>query len=343
MQINDLEPLKEEYPKKIYAFGVVAPAFRKVDRHLFVPKTHSMEEIYSDKCISIKDSEGNQITSSSQPSLMARMLNNLRPAKGCRVLEVGAGTGYNAALLVELVGEQSKVYTIDINETVVEKAKENLAQAGYSGVNVIAGDGSEGYEPAAPYDRIIVTAGTAEFTRSWITQLADNGVLLAPFSFFGDEQLYEVLAVLRRRGNGIYGRFLYGWVGFMGMLGKHHIVIEDESTKQVLRKLVKGLMDAENKCSQKLFPFDPHSLRIFNYCQISSYSKSELLDINHQINDDTDGYIQWYRKLYDVWTASGSPELSEYQITVDLDRKLAKEVQPFCLLRRHCADILINY
>ena len=343
MQVNDLESLKEEYPKKIYAFGVVASAFRKVDRHLFVPKTHSMEEIYSDKCISIENSEGNQITSSSQPSLMARMLNDLRPAKGCRVLEVGAGTGYNAALLAELVGEQSKVYTIDINETVVEKAKENLAQAGYSGVNVIAGDGSEGYELAAPYDKIIVTAGTAEFTRSWITQLADNGVLLAPFSFWGDEQLYEVLAVLRRRRNGIYGRFLYGWVRFMGMLGKHHIVIEDESTKQVLRKLVKGLMDAENKCSQKLFPADPHSLRAFNYCQISSYSKSELLDINSQINDDADEYVQWYWELYDAWTASGSPELSEYQITVDLDRKLSKGSQPFCLLRRHCADILINY
>lgn len=53
--------------------------------------------------------------------------------------------------------------------------------------------------------------------------------------------------------------------------------------------------------------------------------------------------IIWYRKLYDAWTASGSPELSEYQITVNLDRKLAKEAQPFRLLRRHCADILINY
>ena len=340
---NDLELLKEEYPKKIYAYGMVASAFRKVERHLFVPKTHGMEEIYSDKCISIKDSEGNQITSSSQPSLMNRMLGSLRPVRGCKVLEVGAGTGYNAALLAELVGEHQNVYTIDINETVVEKAKENLAQAGYSGVNVIAGDGSEGYEPAAPYDKIIVTASAPEFTRSWITQLADNGVLLVPFSFFGDEKLYEILAVLRRRRDQICGRFLYGWVGFMGIAGEHHIVIEDESTKLVLRRLVNGLMDAEKKCSQKLFPSDPHGLRVFNYCQISGYSKSELLDIDAQINDDADGYVQWYWKFYDAWTASGSPELSEYQITVDLDRKLAEEVQPFCLLRRHCTDILINY
>jgi hypothetical protein len=130
----------------------------------------------------------------------------------------------------------------------------------------------------------------------------------------------------------------------MSMLGEHHIIISDESTKQVLCKLLKGLMDAEKKCLQKLFLHsDPNSLLIFNHCQISGYSKSELLDIDAQINDDADGYIQWYWKFYDAWTALGSPELSEYQITVDLDRKLAKEVQPFCLLHRHCADILINY
>lgn len=343
MQANNLNSLKEEYPKKIYAFWKLASVFKKVDRHLFVPKTHSMEQIYSDECISIKDSEGNQITSSSQPSLMARMLNYLRPTKGCKVLEIGAGTGYNAALLAELIGEPQNVYTIDINETVVKKAKDNLAKAGYSNVNVIAGDGSEGYDEGAPYDRIIVTAGASEFTRPWITQLADNGILLAPFSFFGDEKLYEILVVLRRRGDRIYGRFLHGWVGFMGMLEKHHIVVEDESKKQVLRRLVKGLMDAEKKCSEELFPYESNSLRVFNYCQISGYPKSKLLDIDAKIKDDADGYVQWYWEFYDAWIASGSPELSEYQIIVDLDRKLAKEEQPFCLLRRHCADILINY
>ncbi|MGH3885395.1 MAG: methyltransferase domain-containing protein [Pseudonocardiaceae bacterium] len=102
---------------------------------------------------------------------------------GHRVLEIGAGTGYNAALLAHLVGPAGKVTTVDIDSKVVRGARECLAAAGYRGVSVVCGDGEFGYSDHAPYDRIVVTAGAWDLPPAWVDQLAAGGRLVVPLRF----------------------------------------------------------------------------------------------------------------------------------------------------------------
>jgi protein-L-isoaspartate O-methyltransferase len=111
---------------------------------------------------------------------MAAMLEVLSLREGLTVLEIGTGTGYNAALLCEIVRDPSKVYSIDIDPDNVEDARKNLAAAGYVGLTLECRDGAEGLAAHAPYDRIIATCSISEVPPSWIHQLRDRGVLVAP-------------------------------------------------------------------------------------------------------------------------------------------------------------------
>jgi hypothetical protein len=96
------------------------------------------------------------------------------------VLEVGAGTGYNAALLAELAGPPGRVTTVDIDPLVAAEAREHLDAAGYPAVQVHAADGRGGWPLSAPYDRIILTVGTDDLFAAWLDQLAEGGLLVLP-------------------------------------------------------------------------------------------------------------------------------------------------------------------
>jgi protein-L-isoaspartate(D-aspartate) O-methyltransferase len=119
------------------------------------------------------------ISSSSQPSLMAQMLEDLRPAPGMRVLEVGAGTGYNAALLAHRVGP-GQVVSVDVDRQVLAEAEDHLRAFPERRVELRHGDGRLGHPPGAPYERIMVTAATPDLEPGWLGQVAEGGVLLAP-------------------------------------------------------------------------------------------------------------------------------------------------------------------
>jgi protein-L-isoaspartate(D-aspartate) O-methyltransferase len=121
------------------------------------------------------------ISSSSQPSLMALMLEDFKLYPGLRVLEVGAGTGYNAALMAHVVGPQN-VISAEVDREVLAEAWDHLRGFPDRQVHLQHADGREGYSGAAPYDRIIVTAATPDLELAWLEQLADRGLLLAPLS-----------------------------------------------------------------------------------------------------------------------------------------------------------------
>lgn len=157
----------------------VEAAFRAVPRHLFLPAL-APEEVYRDEAIPTKMLNGTAISSSSQPAIMAIMLEQLQLQPGQRVLEIGAGTGYNAALLAHIVGETGQVVTIDIDEDIVADARTHLAQIGFERVQVICADGGNGYLPLAPYDRIILTVSAGDITPAWREQLKPDGMLLLP-------------------------------------------------------------------------------------------------------------------------------------------------------------------
>ena len=163
----------------------VEAAFRAVLRHLFVPGT-PLEEVYSDRVISAKqDQEGRWLSSSSQPAIMAIMLEQLGLEPGHRVLEIGAGTGYNAALMAHIVGEAGQVVTVEIDEDLTEAAREHLATAGFEQVRAVCADGGYGYPEAAPFDRIILTVGAPDVLPAWWDQLKPDGRIVLPLLLRG--------------------------------------------------------------------------------------------------------------------------------------------------------------
>jgi protein-L-isoaspartate(D-aspartate) O-methyltransferase len=165
----------------------VAAAMARVPRHLFVPGVE-LADAYADQAIVTHYRDGWPSSSASQPAIVAIMLEQLGPPGGGRVLEIGAGTGYNAALLADLVGPSGRVVTVDIDPEVADEARRHLAAAGVGNAEVIRGDGASGWREGAPYDGIIVTAGASDLAPAWTEQLAPTGRLVLPLSIRGVQQ-----------------------------------------------------------------------------------------------------------------------------------------------------------
>jgi protein-L-isoaspartate(D-aspartate) O-methyltransferase len=160
--------------------AAVETALRTVPRHLFVPDA-SLEEAYANAPVNIKyDTDGTSISCASQPAIVALMLDQLQPQAGERILELGAGTGYNAGLIAHLVGQAGHVTTIDVDDDLVEGARAHLTAAGFTNVQALTRDGAVGNAEGAPYDRIIATVGAYGVPHAWLEQLAPGGRLVVP-------------------------------------------------------------------------------------------------------------------------------------------------------------------
>jgi len=163
----------------------VEAAMRAVPRHVFVPASRLDDAYASGPIVTHRDSDGVAISSLSAPGVVAAMLEQLDVRPGHRVLEIGAGAGYNAALLAYLAGPAGAVTTVDIDHHVACGARRGLAAAGCGNVTVTCGDGEFGYPGDAPYDRIIVTAGAWDLPPAWQDQLAPGGRLVVPLRMRG--------------------------------------------------------------------------------------------------------------------------------------------------------------
>ena len=159
-------------------------AFQKVPRHLFVPGV-DVATAYADQPVFIRWDAETPISSSTQPRMMAIMIEQLGLEPGSRVLEIGAGTGYNAAILDHIVGESGSVISVDIDQDIVDEAAGNLSNTGYGNVKCICGDGFEGFPSGQPYDRIMVTVGAYDISPHWVDQLKDGGIMVVPLWFKG--------------------------------------------------------------------------------------------------------------------------------------------------------------
>ncbi|MBB6174190.1 protein-L-isoaspartate(D-aspartate) O-methyltransferase [Nocardiopsis mwathae] len=172
-------------------------AFEDVPRHLFVPG-HPVAAAYGDEALAVqykpaRTPSGDEIrlptASASQPSVVAAMLDRLEAGDGMRVLEVGTGTGYNAALLCHRLGDEL-VASIDISPDLVDTARRTLSGLGYRPA-LHAADGHAGWADHAPYDRIVATCAVSHIPPAWIRQLAEGGRIVAPL--LGDENALLVL------------------------------------------------------------------------------------------------------------------------------------------------------
>jgi protein-L-isoaspartate(D-aspartate) O-methyltransferase len=181
----------------------VERAFRAVPRHLFLPHTPAEDAYRDDAIVTHWDPGGLPSSSSSQPAMMAIMLEQLDLRPGHRVLEVGAGTGYNAAVMREITGPGGRVVTMDIQPEVARDALKHLTGAGYHDITVVAADGGFGHPPEAPYDRIIVTASASDIPPHWREQLVEGGALVVPLRLHTQclsTAFVRQGAVLRSRG-----------------------------------------------------------------------------------------------------------------------------------------------
>jgi protein-L-isoaspartate(D-aspartate) O-methyltransferase len=250
----DVGPYLEAYVERLKTEGALADpslerAFRRVPRHLFVerffvpqeaeagvppkgfevvehdpdhPQPAALEKIYADASLQIRVQDGLGTSACSQPVLVAQMLRVLELRPGLRVLEVGAGTGYNAALLAELVGDPARVTTVDIQEDVAAQARRALARVGYGGpggVRVLARDGFAGAPEAAPFDRIVATVGLPDLSPRWVEQLAPGGFMLLPLLHVGTNPLVRLWREASGGGAGAGAAALCGRVvGFSGFM-----------------------------------------------------------------------------------------------------------------------------
>lgn len=151
--------------------------------------------------------------------MVAIMNEALQLEQGLTVLEVGAGSGYHAATIAEIIGPRGHVYTVEIVEDLVRFARSNLERAGYSDrVTLVHGDGSLGYPDRAPYDRILLTAAAPAIPPPIMDQLKPGGIMLAPI---GGKFFPQELVMVRRRTDGTIEREELGGVAFVPLQGKH--------------------------------------------------------------------------------------------------------------------------
>ena len=175
--------------------SAVGEAFATVPRHLFVPQA-DLAAAYADWPVFIRWDAETPISSSTQPTMMAIMIEQLCLEPGNRVLEIGAGSGYNAAIMAHIVGDTGNVITVDIDRDIVDEAAANLSKTGFHNVTCVCGDGFEGVPMEQPYDRVIVTVGAYDVSPHWVDQLKDGGILVAPLWFRGA----NLSVALQKRG-----------------------------------------------------------------------------------------------------------------------------------------------
>ncbi|MYT25534.1 methyltransferase domain-containing protein [Streptomyces sp. SID7760] len=207
-------------------------AFEAVPRHLFVPyfftgrgagherlwgedpdpahRARWLRGVYTDAPLPTRLRDGELVSSSSQPSLMAKMLEALDVRDGDDVLEIGTGTGYTAALLSHRLGEEH-VTTIDLDEEITESARAHLALLGYRPA-VVTGDGARGCPSRAPFDRILVTCALPLVPHAWLGQCRPGARILAPLST-------GLIALTVRDADFAEGRFLHTPAYFVPLRG----------------------------------------------------------------------------------------------------------------------------
>ncbi|WP_199546305.1 methyltransferase, FxLD system [Streptomyces sp. N35] len=196
----------------------VEAALGHVPRHRFVPEAPLDVAYDAYEAVVIKTGpDGSALSSASAPAVVAAMLEQLQAQRGDRVLEVGAGTGYNAAVLAELVGPTGQVVTIEYDLEVAERARQALAAAGINNVTVLHGDGEFGHAAAAPYDRIIVTAGAWDVAGAWVEQLAPHGRLVVPLRL-----PWPMSVALERTPDGTLASLSTETCGFIPVEGAGH-------------------------------------------------------------------------------------------------------------------------
>ncbi len=197
--------VKDSYIKS----DIVKKAFLTIPRENFVPEYLKLQA-YVDRPLEI--GKGQTI---SAPHMIAIMCEALDIQKGQKILEIGAGSGYHAAIVSQLLGEKGHIYTIERFEDLAKTAEQNLKNTDITNVTVVVGDGSEGLKKYEPYDRIYVTCAAPSIPNPLVDQLKDHGKLLIPVG-----SMYCELQLIEKKGKETQSKNLGGCV-FVPLVGKY--------------------------------------------------------------------------------------------------------------------------
>lgn len=213
----DLTQLREQLAARVggNCGPAVQAALARVPRHLFLPGVPPAEAYQDEAIVTRRDAAGMAVSSSSQPAIMAIMLAQLGLSPGHRVLEIGAGTGYNAALISEITGPSGHVVSVDIDPEIAQEARDHLATAGYPDVTVLAADGADGAASHGPFDRLIATVGVADLSPAWLSQITPEARIVVPLDVRGT----QLSVAFERAADGHWASTTIAPCGFMRMRG----------------------------------------------------------------------------------------------------------------------------
>jgi len=188
----------------------VADAMNTIPRHRFLPKDQKIYA-YEDRPLPVGKNQ-----TISAPHMVAIMTEALELKGDEKVLEIGAGTGYHSAVVAHIVKE-GYIYTVEKIEELTQKARENIKKTGYINTEVITGDGTQGYQKKAPYDRISVTASAPDIPTPLIEQLKPGGQMLIPI---GTRYHQNLIKIIKTHNGEITKKNLGGCI-FVPLIGKH--------------------------------------------------------------------------------------------------------------------------
>ncbi len=177
----------------------IAEAFDEVPREIFADPSENPSRVYLDVPI-ITYRRGNVYSTSSQPSLMADFMVWVGLKRGFKVLEIGGGTGYNAAVMSRIVGKEGLVVSLEYEPEVHARGSEILSTMNIENLRFLRGDGYRGYPELAPYDAIICTVGVDEAPTHWFNQLKDGGRIVVPLNLIS-RGFYQPAFLYERNGN----------------------------------------------------------------------------------------------------------------------------------------------
>jgi protein-L-isoaspartate(D-aspartate) O-methyltransferase len=320
------------------------------------PDHELLKIIYSDEALLTRLDPP---SSTSQPTLVANMLELLELEPGMNVLEIGAGTGYNAALMQEIVGKRGRITTIDIQEDVVEQTRRLLKAAGYDKIEVAVKDGALGHSENAPYDRIVATVGCPDISWVWSEQLASDGFMLIPLQHGGEG--FDPLVRIWKEDGRLLGRFV-GSSGFMSIRGEleveqkvnfgkqQNLKGKEQAAEYPLFGALKELKELREKRQWEEFLALPLFMAIANgracwnglYDEEKGAIEIEVREAKIALYGDETLYHD-LKKLYDQWEELGRPRLSDWRLWFflpDQAPKIPEGEQIWAIKRKFSKEII---
>ncbi len=275
---DNIEQRRDTLVRDIQESGValspaVAEAIRAVPRHLFVPGVFP-EIVYRDvEIVTRRDKFGVPVARSTRPSIMGLMLTAADVQPGHNVLEIGTGTGYNTALLAELVKPGGHVTTIELDPEIADAADSHLERAGTTDVALMVADGAAGHAAGGPYDRIVSTACVWDIPAAWVEQLKTDGLLITPLGF----GTIQIGAALRRLPGGALESVSLFTPAFLPLRGQAagpqrnttvpgsalHISFVETQALDEMR--IHTLLSSDHEIAQLPLEVDRHNLGQFSY------------------------------------------------------------------------------